>query len=235
MGTIKHYFIDEFVNSSIVIPSKYNSTTVHTIGSYAYYAIECDEIIITNGINKIKSYGICCEANSIYIPKSVEIINANGVYDANYYCVEAKEKPSEWDTYWHTSSSNSNVYFDFDFDYKIYEDKFIYEIKATEVHLIKYIGSSSTIKIPRMINGYEVTTIKEGFLNDKNYYAYVYIPKEVVMVEEKAFVNSYSYTWYFYCECSEEVTSWNENWYYSEYKSNNTSYKTIYWSYNIGY
>lgn len=214
----------------ITIPGQYNGKSVHTIKTWA---IRCSgvEIYISDGINKIQQLAIYDENSILYIPKSVSIINANGV-TAKYCFVEAKEKRDEWDTYWNYDASI--VIFGVPSDYQIdLKNQMLYQVTSNEVTLLRYFGSSSTVYIPREINGYTVTKIASNFYESRS--ASIYIPKEIEMIESKAFNSTSSYTFYFYFEIDKEPSNWAQNWYYNSYSDNSSSYISKYWSRDFSY
>ncbi len=210
--------------NKIVVPGKYNGKSVHTIKSWAIYNEEIAHVEILSGVNKIQKYAIGA-ALSVYIPKSVEIINAYGVI-AEVCFVEASSKPDEWDTYWSGSSNPSNVYYNSAQGTGLDSaSKTFYRIENGEVTLIKYYGSNSTIYIPREIGGYPVTKIATGFYTYSSSRT-IYIPKDIKTIESKAFTNSGYYTFTFYCEAVEQPSNWNTDWYYNSSYGNTTQYIT---------
>ena len=216
----------------LIIPGQYNGKTVHTIGKHSIYGV-FEYVKISSGVNKIQKYAVGGEITYMQIPKSVDTINAYAV-SADYYFVEASKKPDEWDTYWNGNSS-SYVYYGISTDAKYDASlKMFYKIQSSNVTLIKYVGSSSTINIPRKIEGYNVTRIASGFFSGSSTREF-YIPSEVKIIEANAFTNTSSSRHYFYCEVASQPTGWDTNWYYSSYKSNNTSYVTKNWSQTLSY
>jgi len=219
----------------IIVPGTYNGKTVHTIMSWAYYTDNVS-IRISSGVNKIQKYAFNGDIFSIYIPKSVNTINAYGVSYADCYCIEAKSKPDEWDTYWN-GNRTTNVYFGWNEDNRIdYEavNKVIYKIENDCVTLIKYLGSNSTLYIPRTIEGYTVTKIATGFYSSSGT-RYFYIPKEIEVIEANAFTNTSSRYFYFYFETKEHPINWSSNWYYNSYYGNYTSYISKSWNQKFSY
>ena len=221
-------------NENIVIPSEFNGKNIHTIRTQAYL-VENVSIKISNGISKIQKYAFMGDIFSIYIPKSVNTINAYGVSCADYYCIEAKSKPDEWDTYWN-GNRTTNVYFDWNYEEDRIDtvNKVIYKIENNCVTLIKYLGSSSTLYIPRTIEGYTVTKIATGFYSSSGT-RYIYIPKEVTSIETKAFTNTSYSTHYFYFEVAEQPSSWGTEWYYNSYYGSYTNYISKSWNQKFSY
>lgn len=218
------------INEEIVIPSQYKGTNIHTIKEFAMLCEYCT-VIISDGVNKIQRYGIL-GAESVYIPKSVTIINAYGV-EANYYFVEVETKPSEWDTYWNDGDSNAMFGADDEFRYDS-DKRIVYKIEDGKVTLLKYVGSSSTLYIPRQIKGYTVAKIATEFYS-YNYSAKIYIPKEIEVICENAFINRGSNTFSFYFETEGVSANWDDNWYYNTYYSSATRYISIYWNQTFSY
>lgn len=219
------------VNENIIVPSEYDGKNIHTIKSYAYL-VENVSVKISNGISKIQKYAFMGGAYSFYIPKSVSTINAYGVCDAEYYLVEAKTKPDEWDTYW--NGNRSNIIYDAVGINVDVTSKMMYKIENNEVTLVKYLGSNSTLYIPREIEGKTVTKIASGFYSYSSN-AYIYIPKEIKIIESKAFTNTRYSTHYFYCEIGEQPTGWEADWYYNSYYGNYTSYVSKNWNRTLSY
>ena len=221
----------EIDGRNIIIPAEHNGKQVHTIGAYSVYVGEDAIVTIENGVSKIQKYAIQGSIETIYIPKSVLTINAYGI-DANYCFAEAKSKPDEWDTYWNGSSS-SKVYFSASPELKL-NDQFVYKIDGSEITLIKYVGSSDTIYIPRVIDGYTVTKIATG-LYSSSYSSYIYIPKEIKVIESQAFVNTSSSYFYFYLEGTKLPLDCSEDWYYNSSYDSTTRYITKYGNQKFSY
>jgi len=200
---------------TITIPSGYNGKNVHTINTLAITCYK-NAVIISDGVGKIQKYGIR-NAYSIYIPESVSIINAYGV-DSYYYFVEAAAKPDEWDTYW--NNKESNVFYEANETYRADESmKLLYCIENNTITLHKCFSTDTHIEIPRKIYGYTVTKIATGFYSSSGS-RYFYIPKEIQMIESKAFVNPGSYSYTFYLEVTEQPAAWSTDWCYnSSYNS----------------
>ncbi len=223
-------------DKDITIPATVNKLPVLTIRSYSissnfgYFNISLEQ-----GIAKIQAYAIYGDFESIYIPKSVTIINAYGIDNVDYCFVEASEKPNEWDTYWASTSNPSNVFYNTNKDCRI-SDGFLYkENNSSSVTLIAYKGTSSTINIPRKIDGKTVVGIHSGFFSSSGT-RYIYIPKEVVTIEQHAFVNTSSYyNFYFYIETAGLPSNWNSEWYYNSYSQSSNSYIRTNFSYNFSY
>ncbi len=231
----------DYTSENLVISSTFDGSKVHTIRTNAIVGLEIVRTIkLEDGITKIqgKAFRYLDNIIFIYIPDSVTVINAygfNGV-DCDYYLIEASSKPSEWDSYWNSNSSASIQY---SVDYSNVEDieandNFIYFTSSNEATLIKYIGSSSTIKIPRVLDGKTVTTIKTGFLSSSGI-RYLYIPSSVTKIESKAITNTSTSTFYFYCEASSQPSTWASDFYYNSYYSSSTRYVTFSWDKELDY
>ncbi len=227
LASLQFYTQDE-----IVVPGTYSGKTVHTIMSWAYYT---DDVLIriSSGVNKIQKYAFTGRAYSFYIPKSVKTIVAYGVCYADYYLVEANDKPDEWDTYWNGNRSgitygvSSDTFLDA-------TNKMMYTVENGNATLTKYLGSNSTIYIPRTINGYTVTKIATGFYSSSGT-RYIYIPKEVTNIESKAFTNTSYSTHYFYFETAEQPSAWSAEWYYNSYYGSYTNYISKSWNQKFSY
>ncbi|MBQ9735387.1 MAG: leucine-rich repeat protein [Clostridia bacterium] len=218
----------------ITIPATYNGKKIHTINSWSVYTLA--EVRISDGVSKIQKEAIHTDS-SVYIPKSVTTIHAYGVEADGYYLVEAKTKPDEWDTYW--NNRDSSVIYDAK-DWRIdSESEMIYTVVGDEATLVKYLGSNSTIRIPRQINGYTVAKIATGFYSCSNSRT-IYIPKEVKTIASKAFTNTgYSYYYYcyftFYVEAAEQPADWSDEWYYNSYYENSTECVEKNWGQTLSY
>ena len=93
---------------------------------------------------------------------------AYGVCYADYYLVEATAKPDEWDTYW--NGNRSGIIYGVSSDTFIdATNKMMYKVENGKATLTKYLGSSSTIYIPRTVKGYTVTKIGNTAFQDKRY------------------------------------------------------------------
>jgi hypothetical protein len=223
-----------YTPEEIIVPGTYSGKTVHTIMSWAYYTSEAVSIRISSGVNKIQKYAFVGEAYSFFIPKSVKTIIAYGVgCYAVYYLVEATAKPDEWDTYW--NGNRSSITYGVSSDTFIdATNKMMYKVENGKATLTKYLGSNSTIYIPRTINGYTVTKIATGFYSSSSR-TYIYIPKEVTSIEFKAFTNTSYSTHYFYFEIAEQPSNWNAEWYYNSYYGSYTNYISKSWNQKFSY
>ena len=224
------------------IPAKVNGKTVHTIRTDAVSNLcNLSYVQIKKGVTKIQSNAFDnLDLTMAVIPASVVTINAYG-FDgvADRYIVEAKSKPAEWDSYWAGSSTSSaEVIYGIDWENdKVFGD-FIYRESVSGVTLLSYVGTSSTIRIPREINGKTVTGIESGFARlTENYSRFnVYIPKTVKEIKSKAFVVSgYGYYYsYFYYETEQTPTGWATDFYWDENNGSSTG-KYIERSTSFGY
>ena len=216
---------------SLTIPSYYNGKPVLSILRAAInYDTTLKNIKIENGITKIRPYGIYCyDVKYLYIPNSVSIINANGIYSENrsmVIYVYAASKPVDWDSNW--TNVLSNVIYGMDGEINI-NNFFVYMIKNNNVTLISYLGSSSNVYIPSSLDGNPVTIIKTGFYQ-RNGGADIYIPSSVTTIETNAFVNKSSKYFNIYCEIDDAAQGWNESWYFNTYRNDNSYYANKYWS-----
>ena len=228
----------DYTSETLVISSTFDGSNVYTIRSNAIAGLEHTKIIkIEDGITKIqgKAFRDIDDVLFVYIPDSVSVINAYGFnsIDCNNYLVEADSKPSEWDSYWNGSNSSLNVHYSIDQNIN-YKDGFIYTANPSHATLIKYIGSSTTVKIPRTIDGVTVREIKADFFSGSGT-RYFYIPTTVNKIESKAFVNTSSSTFYFYCEIDAQPSTWASDFYYNSYYGSTSNYRTLYWSRELDY
>ena len=120
---------------------------------------------------------------------------------------------------------------------KVFGD-FIYRESVSGVTLLSYVGTSSTIRIPREINGKTVTGIESGFARMTENYSrfYVYVPKTVKEIKSKAFVNSGygNYYSYFYYETEQTPTGWATDFFWDAYNGSSTR-KYLEKNTNFGY
>ena len=222
----------DFAADSLTIPGKYNDKTVHTIRASAVEGLWLlRNVKIESGVTKIQGYAFDnLELSSVIIPQSTTTINAYGfdnVCDTFY--VGASAKPSEWDSYWAGSSTSScSVVFGINTDTMTTENDLLYFTSNGTATLVKYVGNSNYILIPKALGGYTVTTIKEGFFNGS--YVTAIIPSTVTRIEYRAFVSTSSYRTTFYCEASAKPELWDSSWNYNSYSS---SYTTVSWNYTI--
>ena len=230
----------DFLGSNIVINSTFNGSGVYTVRSNAIRYPSAKTVKIENGITKIQSNAILCDGIFVYIPKSVTTINASGICGFDKYLVGVSAKPSEWDSLW-AGSSTSSKNIQYSVDYSDVEDikvnateEYVYTVSSKGVSLVSYIGSSTTVKIPRKIDGIVVNEIKTGFFKGSGT-RYFYIPSSVTIIESKAFVNTSTSTFYFYCEASSQPSTWASDFYYNSYYGSTTKYITFYWSQSFDY
>lgn len=237
------YYLNEGLNYSLlaymglrfedlVVSSTFNEKPVKTI---LKAAISCDptikSIVLENGINRIRPYGIGAHQNveHIYIPSSVEVINAYGVcFDGSEtrIFVQADSKPVDWDSNW--TNRLENVVFGLDGEVGI-NNFFLYTKKNNQITLFAYFGTSSNVYVPSEIDGTPVVTIKTGFY-ERNGGAEIYIPSSIQTIEASAFVNKSTKKFDIYLAASEIKEGWNTNWYYNSYSGNNSSYVTKNWN-----
>ena len=200
-----------FISENLVIPAEYNSKQIKEI---SYSAIVDDYLIktitIENNIQMINEFAInCSTAKSVYIPTSVTNIGTYGINVNNQASIYAERdsKPIDWYENW-TNYEEHVVY-------SVSEVKsnkfFSYMEKNNEIHLLKYLGSSSNIYIPEEIDSKPVTTIKHLFvITSKGLDAY--IPNNIVNIEELAFSVSSGSSCNFYIYSSEAPSTWSSNW-----------------------
>lgn len=223
--------------TELTIPSQVNNVNINSINKYAIFKNpNLTGIIIESGIRKIKSYAIQGELSYIYIPSSVTIINAYGVDSSiDCYLVQASGKPSEWDSYWNSTTSSKNITYDFDISQNKFSDGFTYEVENGMAYLIHCFKTSSTpLYLPRTIEGIEVVGIRSDFISYSSTKD-IYIPQSIVTIESKAFTSTnYSYT-YFYLEASTKPKTWATDFYYSSYYANSTSRVSYYYSQTFNY
>ena len=220
------------MNESITIPSQYIGKTIHTINSWSIF-ISNGVVKILDGVNKIKKYGVIAENGFVYVPQSVSTINADGI-SATCCLVEVNKKPDDWDSNWF-DGNGSDVLFGFDQNVKAsVEYQMLYQIENGSITLIEYFGTSATLYIPREIEGYTVTKIAAGFYTSSSTRK-IYIPKEIEVIESKAFTNSGYNTYYFYIERAERPIDWSSDWYYYSISGNYTSGVSKSWNQNFSY
>ena len=234
-------YMNHEVGSEIVIKSTFNNETVHTIRKGAVCGFfNPKSLIIEDGVKKIQKYAfmMCEDFNYAYIPSSVTIINAYGFADVcDRFYTNHTSKPDEWDTLWAGSSSSYTISYKTELD-EIpsisFDGKYEYIVLDNgTAKLIKYLGSSSsTIKVPRTIDGYTVTEVKSSCYSISNYSTVsIYIPKSILVLEENAFYRSYtSYRTYVYFEAESALPG-----YHSKFINTSSSYLTKYWNRSIGY
>ena len=217
---------------TLTIPGKYNEKTVHTIRSGAIEGLPMlKSVKISSGVTKIQSYAFDnLSLLSVIIPTSVTTVNA---YAFNNVCstfyAAASAKPSEWDSYWAGSSTSSHsVVYGVNADTLSVDGDFLYYTSNGTATLVKYLGTTNYILIPKTLGGCTVTTVKQGFFNGN--YATVIIPSTVTRIEYRAFVSNSSSKTTFYCVAAEKPELWDSAWNYNSYSS---SYTTVNWNYTI--
>ena len=196
---------------NIVVPSTFNDKNVTTILSNAIGAESyVDTITVGSNVERIKPRAIACyDLDWVYIPSSVAVINAYGVYGGsikeNIY-VERNEKPDDWDSNW-TNLTDKILY-------AIGEVKtnafFRYSVKNNAVSLVKYLGSSANVLIPSEIDGLPVIDIKTGFLRSSDAMS-INVPSSITKISANAFVNTGSRTFTFYCQAQAKPDDWDSN------------------------
>lgn len=230
-----------YYGNSVVIKDTINNLPVKTIDKYAFVGINIGKVLIGSNVNKIKTGAFFSVTTRLFIPKNVEIINSKGIdLDGSYSTiyVEASAKPDDWDSVWNADSYTNVVYSASknEFINTFFTEEFMYKIKTDNtIELVKYLGSSNTIKIPRTIDGKVVTSIKEDFVDAKSSATYIYIPKTVEVIESMAFEVTSNVSLYIYLEDITVPSTYSTNWYYNTYYSSNTKYIYVQTSYKLDY
>ena len=197
----------------VVIPATFNDKCVTTVLANAFgHENYIKSITIESGIERIKPRAIACfEVGWVYIPASVSVINAKGInggsiYEAIY--IEHNDKPEDWDTNW-TTLQDKVIY-------GVGEVKtnsfFRYSIKNNQVALVKYLGSSTNVMIPKEIDAMPVTEIKNGFFKADKKGASIYIPSTVTRIRANAFNVPSGKTFTFYCQVASQPDDWDSSW-----------------------
>ena len=153
-------------------------TNLKQICSRAFASTSITEIRLPDNLTTIDSYAFSyCPLSSMYIPKSVNIINTDGeqsgapFYKCNFdriYC-GADEKQQGWETYWNLCYNNSG-------DVKYYE--VLYGITRDEYEYY----TAKEIRIPNTI-----TTITQEEIQKYPNMETVYIPSSVTSIGNDAF------------------------------------------------
>lgn len=88
--------------SQIVIPDVVDGLPVKAIGKYAFDGVIVDKLTIGNNVNRIRSYAFAHTLGKVFIPNSVDIINAYGLYleSGSRIYTNASSKKDDWDTNW---------------------------------------------------------------------------------------------------------------------------------------
>ena len=227
-----------YYESNITILDSINQNPVKTIDRYAILLDKAGKITIGSNVTRIRKNGIYVADGStlLYIPNSVEIINSQGIYLDNEtgttIYVQTSDKPEDWDTNWNVR--NVNVVYSTsksDFDNIIYDGVFKGVLKSDgTVEITEYtknISSGSKIRIPRKIDGKNVTSIKQGLIkitsNIQN--ITIYIPSTITSIEGRAFefyvsTNTTSYYPNIRLEAENVPSGYATDWYYNTYTSN---------------
>ena len=82
--------------------------------------------------------------------------------------------------------------------------------------MLKYLGDTSnvgTVNVKRALDGYEISEIRSNCFELKYYYTInIYIPKNIKVIEENAFIRtSTTRTTNFYFEAENKLEGYNEN------------------------
>ena len=232
------FAVMDLTSERLNINANFNKATVHTIRPNAVKGLfNVRTVKIGDGISKIQGKAFDnLSLTTVLIPKSVTTINAYG-FDGvcSRFLIEASSQPSEWDSYWAGSNTSScKITYSVDVENVLVYSDFIYEINGTKVTLVSYIGTSTTIRIPRTIEGKTVTKIKTGFASTQSSHT-VYIPSTVITIESKAFtVTSTSSYAYFYFEAEALLTTYANDFFYNSYYGS-TNYKYTYFNRSLGY
>ena len=225
----------------VTIPAYVNGLPVSRINKYAMLgASNITKVNISSGIDKISSYAFYGNSNLLYVnvPKSVDVVNYQGFASLSNCIIhiEAKTKPSEWDSSWYSSIKgyvmNSQVKYD-------ETGTYVYEIVDGKVYLNKYllpITTQTTIFIPEKIDGKEVYGVRSYCYKSSvsNYSSdrFVFVIPDTITVMESYAINMYSYGYsYIYLEfdsASDIPETWDSKWCYST--SGYGSYATKYYS-----
>lgn len=204
-----------FGHEELTVPASFNNKQVTTILSSA---ITCDytlkRITFADGITTVRPYAIAQneKLTSVYIPNSVSLINANGMYTSNEVNIyaAAESKPMDWDTNW--TKNYNHVYFNV--GTLVENNMFIYSIKNNQISLLKYNALTTNVYIPSEIDGYPVTEIRTGFYPGTRG-ATVLIPNSVTRIQANAFQNPNSKQFNIYCQAESKPADWDSDWKYS--------------------
>ena len=234
----------DYVETDIVINSVFDGEIVYTIKKGAVCGFYNNmNLIIEDGVKKIQKYAFvqCSHFNYAYIPSSVEVINAYGFADVcDRFYTNHTSQPDEWDSNWAGYyTSNITIYYNKQLDEVALlsqDGKYEYILLDNgTINLVKYLGSSSssTLKVPREVDGYIISKISSKCY-EITYYSNtfgIYIPKTVTILEENAFYKSVTncHTSVFF-EAEFALPGYHEG-----FVNISSYYLTMYWNRNIGY
>lgn len=222
----------------VYIPREINGIKVTTIKSNFlsttrsnYSTFNLEIIYIPNTITNIEYHAFDIYASSLdLVIISVESSDDQSSYDPNW--VQNSNVGGE-------STSNISIRYGeyYPKSFKTNGD-FIYSDEGEEIQLLKYIGSSSTINIPRSIDSKPVTAIRTFFVKESKAIQ-VRVPNNVINIYERAFqstISSYSssYYWNFYFEGDSSSINLDAGFYYNIYH-NTSSYKNVYYNQTLNY
>ena len=235
----KANFVDK-----VLIKDTINELPVKTVERFSFAYIEIGKIKIGKNISKIKPYAFVGASAMVFVPNSVEIINAYGLSlgSSSTIYVEASQKPDDWDSNW--NPNNRTVVYsalESDFDSMVSFDGFIGFINESgTIELTQYtygLGYNSTIKIPRSIEGKVVSSLATNFIKTTGSYSGVniYIPSSITTIKTFAFYLYQTSYLNLYIEAPEAPETYESNWCYNSYYGNNYTYINYNYNASMGY
>lgn len=181
----------------------------------AGYCGQFDTAVIPESINGRIVTDICKNAfrrsslKDIRIPKSVTHIAEYAFLDCRnlwIYC-DVSEQPDGWSEDW--NYSGCKVIWGSK-DHGVTQDGIIWEQREDGITVSGYVGSDSDVSIPEMIDGYAVVGIGAAAFKDNDRLISVKIPKSILRIEDRAFVNCERLS--IYCAVAEKPSDWEDNW-----------------------
>ena len=94
----------------IVIPETFKGLPVNIIGRLAFVFVLFNKLTVGSNVTKIKSCAFASSKGNIFIPSTVLIINAKGLYLKNGSIIytDATAKKDDWDSNWNPNSLTVN-------------------------------------------------------------------------------------------------------------------------------
>ena len=117
----------------------------------------------------IGSKAITSSVSEVYIPRSVEIIDASAIKAKNIYCAVEKA-PVGWNTGWYTGSPNIRWSYNSTPDITD-ENGYVYHYEGTDTVLTDYVGKSTDLIIPEGI-----TVIADNAMQNVRYVSSISFP-----------------------------------------------------------
>ncbi len=222
--------------SALRVPALVDGVPVLSMRKASVYSRNLIGCVLESGIQEVRAGAIALTASSSYLvlPDTVSRIAMEGVSVSGAILSESLFQPELWDSQW---CAEGTISFDIagasSWEYgSFYAFTLDEEENAT---LVRYLGNSSTIKLPRTLSWrrYPCVAIASGFYKKPSSSRTIYIPSNYVLAESGAFVSKDSYTTTFYFEVESRPEGFAGDYYRNDYSSGR--YFAEYFGRDMGY